>query len=73
MKDQVLQFLQKASKTIISFFDANIILIVSIICFIVFYGIFYYMLVIMVGMNPVFYYFGIGIVLLGVLRSVTNP
>lgn len=67
MKDQVLQFLQKAYKTIISF-DANIMLIVSIICFI-FCGAFYYMLVIKVGMDPGFYYFGIGVILLGVLRE----
>lgn len=73
MKDQVLHFLQKTNKTIISFFDANIMLIVSIICFIVFCGVFYYMLVIKVGMDPGFYYFGIGVILLGVLRSVTNP
>lgn len=73
MKDQILQIVQKISKAIISFFDASIMLIVSIICFIVFCGVFYYMLVIKVGIDPGFYFFGIGAILLGVLRSITNP
>lgn len=73
MKDQLWQFLQKTKSTVASFFADSIALIGSIVSFVLLFGVFYFMLVIKVGMDPGFFLFGVGLILLTILRKVTNP